>query len=108
MENLMASNLTRNAALHAVGIAFVLLAVTGSSASAGQTARSKGNGAYVYVSGNDASGCVWFYLTASRGGTAQAPETYVSYDMYNQCTNQWIAYASGRIANTTLKTTKKG
>jgi hypothetical protein len=103
----MASNLTRNAALHSVGIALVLLTVTGSSATAGQTARSKGNGAYVSASGNDASGCLWFYLSASRGGTAQAPETYVYYDIYNQCTSQWIAYGGGRVANTTLKTTKK-
>src|SRR4051794_20904839 len=29
------------------------------------------------------------------------------YDMYNQCTNQWVAYGGGRIANTALKATKK-
>lgn len=103
----MPSTFTRNTALHIVGLVLVLLAVTGGSASAGQTARSKSNGAYVFASGNDASGCVWFYLSASRGGTTQAPETYLYYDMYNQCTNQWIAYGGGRVANTTLKTTNK-
>jgi hypothetical protein len=102
----MPSTLKRNTALQIVALPLVLLALCSSDASAQQTAHSKTNGAYVSASGNDSSGCVWFYVSASRGGTPQAPETYVYYDIYNQCASQWIAYGGGRVANTALKTTK--
>jgi hypothetical protein len=102
----MASTPTRNTALRLLAATFVFAVVT-DSAFAGQTARSTGNGTYISVSGNDSSGCMWFWVYASRGGTTQAPETYLAYDVYNQCTSQWIASGNGRIANAAFKATGK-
>src|SRR5438874_2162558 len=100
-------NITRQTGLRLTVIAVLFSAITATTARAGQIARSTANGAYINVSGTDTSGCIWFYVYASRGGTTQAPETYAYYDVYNGCTGQWIAYGGGRVANTALKTTKK-
>ena len=71
-------------------------------------AKSKGNGAYMSVSGTDSSGCVWSYIYVSKTGTTAAPQTWMSYDVYNGCTGEWIAYGHGLIANTRFKVTNKG
>jgi hypothetical protein len=103
----MSFNITRHIGLRFTGAAVLLSALTATTAAAGQVARSTGNGTYISVSGSDTSGCIWFYMYASRGGTTQAPQTYVYYDVYNGCSGQWIAYGGGRVANTALKATKK-
>ena len=79
-------NITRQTGLRLTVIAVLFSAITATTASAGQIARSTANGAYINVSGTDTSGCIWFYVYASRGGTTQAPETYAYYDVYNGCT----------------------
>jgi hypothetical protein len=103
----MASNRTRHA-LRVVTLVLGVAAVTASGAAAEQVGRSKTNGAYISVSGNDATGCIWSYLGAGRGGTKAAPTTWMSYDVYNGCTGEWIAYGRGTIANTALKVSNKG
>lgn len=103
----MASTIRPKLARHFAALAVLVSVLTAATASAGPVTRSNGNGAFVSVFGTDSSGCIWLYLYASRGGTAQAPDTYMFYDVYNQCTSQWIAYGSGRVANAALKTTKK-
>jgi hypothetical protein len=102
----MTSTLKLHTALRYLAVTAFVCALATGNAFAGQTARSTGNGAYINVSGTDTSGCVWFYVYASKGGTTQAPETYMYYDIYNQCTGQWVAYGGGRIANSALKATK--
>jgi hypothetical protein len=102
----MASTIALNIARH-LGLAVLASILTAATASAGPVTRSNGNGTYINVSGTDSGGCIWFYLYASRGGTTQAPDTYVFYDVYNRCTSEWIAYGGGRVVNTALKTTKK-
>jgi len=103
----MTSTPKTHAALRALALtAFICVLATG-NAFAGQTARWTNNGAYIEVWGHDTTGCLGFYVSASKAGTAQAPETYVYYDTYNQCTGQWIGSGFGRIANSAFKATKK-
>ena len=70
-------------------------------------AKSKGNGAQMSVSGVDSTGCIWSYVYASRTGTTAAPQTWMSYDVYNGCSREWIASGHGLVPNTTLKVTNK-
>jgi hypothetical protein len=101
-------SITRTTAVHTLGLALGLLAVTANTASAGQVYHFKNNGAYAEMSGSDSTGCIWFYVSVSRGGTMQAPETNAYYEMYNQCTSESVGWGSGRVANTSFKTSKKG
>ena len=103
----MTSTPKTHVALRALAITAFICAMATGNAFAGQTARSTGNGSYIQVSGIDTTRCIWFYAYASKGGTAQARETYLSYDIYNNCTGEWIAYGFGRIANSALKATRK-
>lgn len=69
--------------------------------------KSKGNGAHISVSGFDSTGCIWSYVYVSRTGTTAAPQTWMSYDVYNGCSREWIASGHGLVPNTTLKVTNK-
>jgi hypothetical protein len=87
-----------------LSIAVLLLSLaTASRTFAGPPTRFTNNGAYIDVYGTDASGCIEFYLNASRGGTAQAPETWLSYVLYNQCTGELIADGGGLIPNSAFR-----
>jgi len=103
----MTSRTTRNIARHLTGLTVLVSMLAAATASAGPVTRSKGNGDYINVSGTDSSGCIWFYLYAVRTGTEAATQTYLFYDVYDRCTGLWIAYGSGSVPNTALKTTKK-
>ncbi|HZB26073.1 MAG TPA: hypothetical protein VE379_08065 [Vicinamibacterales bacterium] len=76
-------------------------------ASADAAAKFTTNGAYVEVWGTDASGCVRLFVHAGRGGRGVAAETTMHYWLYNECTNTYLAYGSGRIANDALHVTNK-
>jgi hypothetical protein len=87
-----------------LSIAVLLMSVvTAGRAYAGPPTRFTNNGAYISVYGTDASGCIGFYLNVSRGGTAQAPETWLSYFLYNQCTGEWIGDGAGLIPNSAFR-----
>lgn len=103
----MTSNLSRNAMAHILFTAALAAFIT-TPAFAGDITKSKGNGAYIAISGQDASGCIWSYLYVSRGGTTAAPETWMSYDVYNSCSGEWIAYGGGNVANASFKVTRQG
>lgn len=103
----MTSTPTTHAALRGLALTASICVLATANAFAGQTARWTNNGAYIEVWGHDTTGCIGFYVAASKAGTAQAPETYVYYDTYNQCTGQWIGSGFGRIANSAFKVTGK-
>ena len=67
--------------------------------------KSKSNGAFAEIIGNDGIGCRFFYIYIARGGTTAAPETYLFYDMYDACTNT-SAYGYGTVPNGSLVTSK--
>src|SRR5688572_23688311 len=39
--------------------------------------KYKSNGAFVEIAGSDDTGCRYFYVYVTRGGTSAAPETYL-------------------------------
>jgi hypothetical protein len=67
--------------------------------------KYKSNGAFVEIAGSDDTGCRYFYVYVTRGGTSAAPETYLYYDTFDGCANTW-AYGSGRISNGSFVTSK--
>jgi len=94
--------------VEALALALGRLAVMANTASIAQTARFKGNGAFVEMEGHDSTGCIYLYVCARRGGTTQAPETFLHYEIYNECTSQSLGWGSGRVANVAFRTPKKG
>jgi hypothetical protein len=80
---------------------------SGSVVSAQPVAKVKGNGAYISVGVSDTSGCITGYVHVSKSGTSASPTTWMSYDVYDTCAAQWLAYGSGQIPNTAFKTTGK-
>jgi hypothetical protein len=102
----MTSTLTQNT-LRILALATFMSAITTAAGFAQPAAKSKGNGAFMSVSGTDSTGCVWTYLYVSKSGTAAAPQTWLSYDVYDGCTGEWMAAGYGLVANTAFKTTNK-
>ena len=96
----------------AVAVSAVLVMLHSSSmgtiSAAPRVAKFKNNGAYINVSGWLANGCTWFYLDAGKSGTTSAPTTYLYYDVRDACSDQWLAYGGGQIANSALTVSKKG
>ena len=90
----------------AVVATIALIAGTPGTAHAQRVGKYKSNGAYAYTSGTDASGCRYFYLSVSRGGTNAAPQTYMYVDMYDSCSGAW-SWGSGTIPNADFKTGTK-
>ena len=104
-EQEMPSTLRRNT--HRTAAVTLLMAGMTASAFAGPVTRVKGNGAYLSVSGYDASGCIYSSLTAAKTGTNAAPQTFLYYDMYDLCAGQWIGSGNGYIPNSALKVGNK-
>jgi len=65
------------------------------------------NGGFVYIAGYDSSGCTWTYIAAAKTGTTAAPQTWLGYDVYDNCAGQWVASGSGLIPNAALKVGNK-
>ena len=81
-------------------------AITG-AAIAGPVEKSSMNGGFITVGGYDSSGCTWMYIYAGKAGTTAAPQTWLSYDVYDTCGGQWVASGSGLIPNSALKVGNK-
>ena len=83
------------------GVRFVLtalLAAWSTTAMAGTVVSSfKSKGAFASMSAQY-DGCTWMYVSVSRGGPVEAPETYLYYSTYNNCTGE-SSWGSGRIPN---------
>lgn len=82
------------------GVRFVLAALLFSSTTvmAGTVVSSfKSKGAFASMSAQY-DDCTWMYLSVSRGGPVDAPETYLYYSVYNGCTGE-SSWGSGRIPN---------
>ena len=91
----------RRTSLGFLALAMFLVGMTPTPASAEPPVKWRGNGAFIELSGSD--GCVYSYVHASKGGTSAAPQTWLSFYVYDYCTGESIAYGSGQIANTALK-----
>ena len=85
---------------------FLLLAIA-PTALAGAPVRWKSNGSFLEVYGFDGA-CVYTYLHVSKGGTAAAPQTQLTYSVYDNCASVSIAGGEGLIANTAFKVSTKG
>jgi hypothetical protein len=86
-------------ALRIAVVATILLS-TASAFAATVVSSFKAKGAFAYLDGSDGE-CTWYYMSVSRGGALNAPETYLYYYVYNGCTNEW-AYGNGRIPNSSF------
>jgi hypothetical protein len=95
----MTAHARRYNKLHAT--CFVLLATMIASSPSAFAAgvvssfRSKGAFASLDVQHDD---CTWLNVSVSRGGPVAAPETYLSYSVYNTCTGE-SSWGYGRISN---------
>jgi hypothetical protein len=102
----MTSVLVQNT-LRILALTTFMSAITTAVGFAEPAAKSKGNGAFMSVWGSDSTGCVWTHVYVSKTGTAAAPQTWMSYDVYDGCAGEWMAYGYGLVANTTFKSTNK-
>jgi hypothetical protein len=100
-------NLTTALATRVLVLTAAAVALAASAASA-ESRKFKANGAYVSVSGYDASGCVWSAVDVYRGGTRAQPQTYLNYYSVDVCTWTQLAHGWGTISNTAFKINAKG
>jgi hypothetical protein len=93
--------------LRSIALTIFVFGTATAAAVAGAPIKWKANGSYLEVYGGDGA-CISSYVHVSKGGTSAAPQTWLSYRLYDVCSSEWIAYGDGPIANTAFKVTSKG
>jgi hypothetical protein len=88
-------------------LAFVLASAAPPVAMAGVVVKYKSNGSFLSLGGSDASGCIWFDMYVSRGGTKANPQTWMYYNIADYCSGEWLGSGDGVIPNTAFKATAK-
>jgi hypothetical protein len=91
-----------------LSIAVLLLACAGAADAAAEDSKFKFTAEGAYASAGLSDGCVFASLWVARGGSSAAPETYLSYSVYDGCAGVLLAEGWGPIANSAFKTTSKG
>jgi len=106
-ENAMRSISTQRVA-SLLMVVTILVCAMPQAAAAGRVAKFKGNGGFIEVYGDTGDGCTYIYLHAGKGGTSTTPTTYMSYGVYDYCSQQSVAWGDGPISNGALSLTRKG
>jgi hypothetical protein len=89
-------------------LALAMLFISNSSAAAaGPVAKVALEGDYASAYGNDETGCRWYHVYVGRSGTKASPQTWLSYEVYDYCAQQYVGYGWGYIPNTAFKVTNK-
>ena len=84
-----------------VGLLLVTAAATGSATAAPNKFQS--NGRYISMWATDASGCVFVSVSAARGGaTAEQPQTFLNYYVWDGCAGTYLGWGYGVIPNADL------
>jgi hypothetical protein len=80
-----------------------LLVMATTTAAAAAPAKFQSNGRSVEVHAQDASGCIFVDLWAGQGGsTADQPQTYLNYSVWDGCAGTSLSWGYGIIPSTDL------